>query len=429
MPNKKSVAAFQADSVPADPLAAELDYVPVDEAMNEQPAKPANPKTVKGQVFRPPLTAMKGGKPAAAPRTNTVKSQTAEELAKRRAEVKDELDNDIAAKKAEKAAAPKAEKPAKAPKAAAKGKKADEPAEEFDKGQAANRKQPKIVVERDEKPKKAEKPAAPEFHPHGLVVQDVTSALVEASQIFRITEVGLRITGEPTRDQWVAQGERQNAAGRGLTWANVDWMIGGEERFGQDFYQYADIIGLQPQSITNLVSSLSKYTFEERVPGVSITAHQEVAYLDKTIRQELLLRMQRGEIKNIGELREARQQIRGKQPAKPAKANGDALVQDAPVVDGNAAAQQNAAQNGAAPRVEEPMNPLQQLDMDGDGVADAAVINGGEQWLQLGTWQYLHEQNGVLFYADPDTLDPLLAKYIREGKLEGKLRVTIEVLA
>lgn len=426
MSNKKSVAAFQNDAVDQnDPLAAELDYVPVDDAEMNQPAKPAatNPKNVKGQVFKPPLTATKG-KPAA-PRAGTVKSQTADELAKRRAEVAKELDDDIAAKKAAKAeleVKAKAEPKAKAAKAEPK---ADEG---FDKGAAANRKQPKITVERDEKPKKAEKPQPPAFTPHGLVVQDVTSALQEASKVFRITEVGLKVTGEPTREQWIAQGEIQNAAGRGLTWANVDWMIGGEERFGQDFYQYADIIGLQPQSITNLVSSLSKYAPNERVPGVSITAHQEVAYLDKTIRQDLLLRMQRGELKNIADLREARQAIRGKQAPKAPKANGDALVQDMPA-NGDAPAA-NAPQGApAAANGDAPVNPLQQLDMNGDGVVDAAAVNGGEQWMQLGSWKYLHGENGVLFFADPDTLDPLLAKYIREGKLEGTLRVTIEILA
>lgn len=394
-----------------DSLAEELDQVAYSD---DDPTINANPKTVKGKVFTPPIGAIKqnGGKPAAAKGKEAVKKDAADVATKPVGYTPPAKDTGkVKGLKADKAPAPKGKSAKKTP--VGDEKKADESV-------VANRKPAaKITVERIGKPVK-QAPAV--LQPHGLAVIDVNNTLAEASQMYRITSVGLIVTGEPTLEDHKLQGQRLMEFNAGMTWAVVDWVLDGEQRFGEDFYQIADALGMQVQSVNNLTSSLSKYTYAERVPGVSPSIHQEVAYVqDKVKRQQILLDYRSGKLKNLTEVREAKNAANGKPPAQPKpNANGDALRQD---VDGIAPVVANA------PKPVAPQNVLQQLDPDGDGLVDVAAEGGNEQWLILGTWGYVHDKNGVLFYENPDQLDDTLAKLVRAGRLEGRLKVTISVLA
>ena len=157
------------------------------------------------------------------------------------------------------------------------------------KGKAKEAPAPKVTVERN-----ANLPAT---------LANVAVAIAD-NKNFTVTALGLRVDGEPTFEDWAEYGQASGVMHNGLDWADYDWTRYGEEHFGESYTQWIESTGLAGQTLYNRMAALRKYTIDERVYGVSISAHVEVAGLDRIIRAGLLKEMQDGKIKSISELRE-----------------------------------------------------------------------------------------------------------------------------
>ena len=451
MPKTKSLTQYQTDQKPAnespaDALGKELDYVNEDATINE---KPATPKTeaskVQSKPFIPPISARRmpanGGLPPVS-KDMAAREKQAEET---RAEgVKNMQKVKAAGKKP-------ADKSAKQSDAAdTKLKDA-----EFDKGAAANRKTPKQAEAKPEaktdakSTKKVLTGTVEKDTPlpsHNIPTTEIALA-GDAANLFRLTNVGVQLQVDKrtlTREQWLSMGGTLKAAGDGVDWGKIDFLLLGEDLFGEEYAQFAELVGWQPGTIANYMSGLGKYTPAERVPGVSISDHYTVAYADKAVRQSLLLRVRAGEIHSNAQLREALREAKGL-PARTSTSggsNGSGLT--SPSNGQTSTPTTPTAQTGETPTADAPASTtgqpaapqheaghvLEQLAMDGNGtvVAPTEATQGGTWVVALSNLPYFHEDRGWLVPASGENLDPKLAAFLAGLQPQQELRITISVL-
>lgn len=222
-----------------------------------------------------------------------------------------------------------------------------------------------------------------------VAVGNVAKALAD-DKFFTVTALGLRVDGNPTFEQWATYGQASGVMRNGLDWADYDWARYGEEHFAESYAQWIESTGLSEQTLYNRMSALRKYSVEQRVYGVSITAHVEVASLDPIVRAGLLKEMQDGKIRNISELRERIKAIKkGLDDQK--KESADA---------GN-----------------------KQDDEDGDD-EDAET----KDWSMAGEFLYEHVGDGMLEpVLDGGKMPPELVKLIKSKAVKGVIKIAIYI--
>jgi hypothetical protein len=109
---------------------------------------------------------------------------------------------------------------------------------------------------------------------------------------FHFTSVGVRITGKPVLAEW--QGPLQFAlwCQRAGPWWIGDLLNAGEDRFGESFSQACE--GAVSAEMLNRYASVARRVpLENRVPGLSWSAHAMVARLPLDQQRPLLLQAER----------------------------------------------------------------------------------------------------------------------------------------
>lgn len=226
-----------------------------------------------------------------------------------------------------------------------------------------------------------------------MVAPNLANAAVDVANnpFFTVTALGMRFEGKPTFEEWAKGGDAIGILRNGLDWSGYDWAIYGETHFGESYTQWIGKTGLAEQTLYNRMPALKKYTVDQRVYGVSITAHVEIAGLEPVMRAEGLRKMQSGELKNITELRDW---------MKLVKAGIDGALDGGKKDDADADS--------------------------GDGEKEEETED--KNWTKQGSFLFAHVGDGMFepVLDDKQKLPEALRALIKGRKLGGVVRLTIE---
>ena len=123
---------------------------------------------------------------------------------------------------------------------------------------------------------------------------------------FTLTPIGLAVTGNPSFDEWCAEGRDLWRERNKHQWAIGDWVRFGETRFGEKYAQARAITQYAPQTLMNLVFVAERFEFSRRREApYSHSHHGAVAALPRED-QDLLLdwcKLPDGSVRGRDELR------------------------------------------------------------------------------------------------------------------------------
>ncbi|HEY4234370.1 MAG TPA: hypothetical protein VGM76_13140 [Lacipirellulaceae bacterium] len=109
---------------------------------------------------------------------------------------------------------------------------------------------------------------------------------------FHFTSVGVRITGKPELAEWLGPLQFALWCQRAGPWWIGDILNAGEDRFGETFSQACE--GAVSAEMLNRYASVARRVpLENRVPGLSWSAHAMVARLPHDEQRPLLLQAER----------------------------------------------------------------------------------------------------------------------------------------
>jgi len=79
--------------------------------------------------------------------------------------------------------------------------------------------------------------------------------------------------------EWAEHGRRLGAVGRSVGWWIGDWLLYGNERFGEKYTRAARITGYDVQTLMNMVYVASRFDTSRRRAQLSFSHHAELAAL------------------------------------------------------------------------------------------------------------------------------------------------------
>lgn len=79
--------------------------------------------------------------------------------------------------------------------------------------------------------------------------------------------------------EWTEHGRRLGAVGRSVGWWIGDWLLYGNERFGEKYSRAARITGYDIQTLMNMVYVASRFDTSRRRAQLSFSHHAELAAL------------------------------------------------------------------------------------------------------------------------------------------------------
>lgn len=129
----------------------------------------------------------------------------------------------------------------------------------------------------------------------------------------RVTPVSWQPGHAISLSQWVADGQRLGAIGRGVNWWLGDWLRFGNDKFGERYVRASRITGYDVQTLMNMVYVASRFEAERRRERLSWSHHAELAALEPETRERWLTRAEeerlsvrdlRGELRRVTRLRE-----------------------------------------------------------------------------------------------------------------------------
>lgn len=114
------------------------------------------------------------------------------------------------------------------------------------------------------------------------------SALEEAGAV--ITETSLRLTNPATLtwEQYERLGNFLGTLGQAYCWWVGDFLIYGEEIFGEEFAQIEKALPHSRHTLENYASIAKRIPPNRRRHGLSFGVHETVAYLEPQARERLL---------------------------------------------------------------------------------------------------------------------------------------------
>lgn len=113
----------------------------------------------------------------------------------------------------------------------------------------------------------------------------------------------LVIPAELTIDEYVALLRSLGAIVHGHQWWGGDALVEGERRYGDDFAQYADELGVEPHTLTNWRWVADSVKPSRRREDLSWSHHAEVARLDPKDQRAALAHAAKQEL-NVRQLRD-----------------------------------------------------------------------------------------------------------------------------
>jgi hypothetical protein len=129
----------------------------------------------------------------------------------------------------------------------------------------------------------------------------------------RVTPVSWRPGHAISLSQWVADGQRLGAIGRGVNWWLGDWLRFGNAKFGERYVRASRITGYDVQTLMNIVYVASRFEAARRRERLSWSHHAELAALEPDGQEQWLTRAEqerlsvrdlRGELRRVARVRE-----------------------------------------------------------------------------------------------------------------------------
>lgn len=106
----------------------------------------------------------------------------------------------------------------------------------------------------------------------------------------RMTPVSWQPGHQISLSQWVSDGQRLGAIGRGVNWWLGDWLRFGNTKFGERYVRAARITGYDVQTLMNMVYVATRFESGRRHERLSWSHHAELAALDTEAQDEWLTR-------------------------------------------------------------------------------------------------------------------------------------------
>lgn len=94
-----------------------------------------------------------------------------------------------------------------------------------------------------------------------------------------VTQVGLRIPGLISYDDWKQAGQRLARIVESSAWCIGDWIVFGESRYKDRYRQVMEEVGLDYKTLKNYAWIARRFPLAERHSGLSMQHHAEVAAL------------------------------------------------------------------------------------------------------------------------------------------------------
>ena len=99
-----------------------------------------------------------------------------------------------------------------------------------------------------------------------------------ASLVFEhVHPAGLRLPPGFAFESWARLGRTLGGVARALPWALADWIIWGEDHYGEAAYQAINDVGLSAHTVANYVAVGRKFPQARRHPALSLAHHEAVA--------------------------------------------------------------------------------------------------------------------------------------------------------
>ncbi len=150
----------------------------------------------------------------------------------------------------------------------------------------------------------------------------------EAGHNQRVTPVAWQPRQALSLSQWVADGQRLGAIGRGVNWWLGDWLRFGNHKFGERYARASRITGYDVQTLMNMVYVATRFEAPRRRDRLSWSHHAELAALDEASQDEWLTRAE-DERLSVRDLRaELRRVTRANESEALAAASPEDTLQD-----------------------------------------------------------------------------------------------------
>lgn len=136
---------------------------------------------------------------------------------------------------------------------------------------------------------------------------------------FTFTVTGLAIDPKVTFEQWERYGRKLQIIERGIQWAIGDWIIFGENKWGEVYAQAIDVTGLKVKTLQNYASVAKAIPRSRRRDSdvVDFSTHAEVASLEPEEQEKILSHAETHHTTVRGVRREVEKIRRDKRPKPP----------------------------------------------------------------------------------------------------------------
>lgn len=119
---------------------------------------------------------------------------------------------------------------------------------------------------------------------------------------------GAQFPAELSIEDWVAVGQHLAEIGKAYQWSVADWVLYGQNKYGDKYAEAMERTGFAYQTIANIVSVARKIEFSRRRENLPFSHHAEVAQLDAPQADQLLQKAE-SERWTARQTREAAQRI------------------------------------------------------------------------------------------------------------------------
>lgn len=131
-----------------------------------------------------------------------------------------------------------------------------------------------------------------------------------------VSESSLILKADTPIEAWEEIGQSLGRFGRSVNWLVGDWLVQGEQLFGERYAQGMEATGYRYQTLMNLASVASKIAPEHRRPDLSHAHHAEVAKFKTPAEQTHWLERAAADKLTVKELRNQIRAATG-QPERP----------------------------------------------------------------------------------------------------------------
>jgi hypothetical protein len=89
-------------------------------------------------------------------------------------------------------------------------------------------------------------------------------------------------------NEWASAGRRIGVVGRCVQWLLGDWIVYGNEKFGERYARASKITGYDPQTLMNMVYVASRFPTSRRRENLSWSHHEALAALEPDEQEDWL---------------------------------------------------------------------------------------------------------------------------------------------